>query len=266
MTSTETKQQTFTLPKNVLAGILMMQLGFAYHTQAQNTVIQQTSNLNFTLNNSNNISQSVNVFRNSNNGPAQMTLTNNVQNTNNRPRPNTVVAHAQNQSVRPAHNPRPVSVARPVVHTNRTSNHRVSRVIQQNMPVQENNTVEQTAVVQADNVSVNPQLLNNAPDISNDNNVSANNIQAFVGLGNLNTNVSPMNLNNAPVVASSRESSSRRSVNSVSSSSSKSSHSSSKSKRSSLKHFRYTTGKKFQKFFAKNKKNKFDPTKCFVWK
>lgn len=266
MTTSNTKQGIFTLPKHLLAGMLAIQLGFTHHIKAQNTVI-----VNFTANNSPNINQSVNIFQNMNNAPVQMTLANNIQNTNRRPSPAPVLAQAQSQrSVRRTTNPQAVSAARPA-RTNRESNHRVNRVIQQTMPVQENTIVQQAEVIQTNNASVNPQLINTASNLNTDNNVgSLNNLQAFTSSGNMNVNAMPqMNFNDAPVANSTEQSSNRRSVNAASissGSSGKSAHHSSKSKRNSLSHFRYSTGKKFQRLFAKTKKNKFDPAKCFVWK
>lgn len=267
MTLSKTPQHTFTFPKTVLAGMLAIQLGFAYHTKAQNTVM-----INFTDNNGPNINQSVNVFRNINNPPVQMMLANTTQNINRRPRPAPVVAQTQSQRpVRRTTNPQAVSATRPV-HTSRGSNHRVNRVIQQTMPVQENTVVQQEEVIQTNNTSLNPPLANTISNLNTDNNVgSLSNLQAFTSSGNTNANVVPqMNFNDVSVVNSSEQSSSRRrsaSAGSISpAGSGKSSYHSSKSKRHSLSHFRYTTGKKFQRLFARNKKIKFDPAKCFVWK
>lgn len=184
-------------------------------------------------------------------------------------RPAPVVAQTQSQRpVRRTTKPQAVSSSRPA-HTSRGSNHRVNRVIQQTMPVQENTVVQQAEVIQTNNASVNPQFSNTISNLNTDNNVgSLSNLQAFTSSGNANV-VPQMNFNDVPVVNSSEQSSNRRSVNAASissGSSGKFSHHSSKSRRNSLSHFRYSTGKKFQRLFAKTKKNKFDPAKCFVWK
>ncbi len=292
MKLSETKKQNTAAYKNILAGIFIIHSGLLYEAKAQNlmngglgphpnlgNVLDNTIALNNSHPNLNNVS--VNIARvtappiidNShpnignppaiiNNGPGRIVAANVIQKA--QPKQVKKVVAATTKKPAPVYKPgitKPGPAAKPANKTV-ALNHNPKPTAPKKIKPKPTPT---PVAVTFNNTFIEPQLPVSLSNISANQNMADNNSLVSNTFENITSN-SPqqMDNNNSPVLKTVEKSVRMAAV--ASGSSKKSSRAISKSKHNTLTHFRYVTNKKIARLFAKNKRNKIDPARCFVWK
>lgn len=281
------------LSKNILKGICLMQLGFATTGSAQsnlniledNNVINNTHPLHSNINI--NVPTGPNGLGNINITPVIPARVINVVPpviSNPPPKPQVTVttrpvvtqAAVQRKSTTVARSTKPKAVVsnykpKPVVPKTSSVARRPVPVIKPASQVTASAT-KPKPVVQRKPAVVTPTQTENKPVVAaiqavvipeeKNDNAEATPLQNTTPINNVITKV-PLQekTTTAPVVKTLE-----RSVSISSGGSGLSKKSVHKSKHKSMKHLRYATNKKIMKLFAKTRKHKIDPARCFVWK
>ena len=245
---------------SVLVGIILLQAAFSYHVGAQNLTINVGNPPHPNLGNF------INVI---NNGPGQLALIDNGPNNNSQPSQSFNVAVIKKKTpspvkkakVTPIHKPQTKVITKPI-NKQVSVNYKPKPIVKpkKQLPLPQKKASVTTAPVNKPVLIVQQPI--NKPIVNELSNVSVNPTQRVI-IENTVVAALPVQTSNQLIVKPNEEKVYASSGSSGSSK--KATNHFYASKRKTINHFRCSTNKKIAKLFARNKKMKIDPAKCFAW-